>query len=147
MSESARIEAIPDIGDVISDDEFTTADDQVGQSNNTVEGEITAIISVDDYPTCVSCKGKVKSVTDVIGECMRCNAKVKISRCNHSNSVKFVVESSEGKIWRLTAFNEQMQAIIDGEYGGSIEEKMLSADKMKFFFTTSNIVKAVRKNI
>ena len=58
-----RMEAIPDIGDAIANDEFTAANDQVGQGNNTVKGEITAILRVDDYPTCVSSKRRVQAIT------------------------------------------------------------------------------------
>ena len=96
------------------------------------EGEIIAILGIDEYISCVNCRGKVKGRDEVIGECIKCKAKVKLSRCSKSSSAKFVVEDSSGRKWYLTAFDEQVTAIIANECGSSIEERMLSASSMKF---------------
>ncbi len=41
-------------------------------------------------------QGKLKSVNSAVGECSKCNAEVKLSRCCKSVHVKFEVERS----WR-----------------------------------------------
>ena len=144
FSEDASVDEVPDIGEVVSADDLETREDQQ-QTNYVAEGEITAVLSVDDYISCVSCKGKVKALSEIVGECLKCCAKVKMSRCGRNTSVKFVVEGSEDKSWRLTAFKEQVDAIVSDQQGNSIEDKMLSAPPMKFYYTSTNIVKAIRK--
>ena len=139
FSESAVLQEIEDIGDVISDEDLQSCEDA-----QTAEGEIVAVLAVDMYTSCISCNGKVKNLNDVLGECMKCNAKVKLVCCSENASVKFVVKGPE-KTWRLTAFGEQINAIIGDEQGDSVAEKMLLAPRMKYYFSNTNIVKAVHK--
>ncbi len=78
----------------------------------------------------------------MIGECVKCHTKVKLSRCINNSTAKFIVEDSGGKQWSLTAFQDQIEAITKNQIGSSIEEKLLTAPPMKFFIVGS-IVKAV----
>ena len=64
-----------------------------GQSNFIAEGEIIAVLNTDDYTSCISCKGKVRAVSDLMGECLKCDAKLKLACCGSNTSIKFVVES------------------------------------------------------
>lgn len=144
LSEGASVEEVPDIGEIISAEDLDTHEDEQ-QTNYVAEGEIAAVLSIDHYISCISCKGKVNPVSEVVGECLKCYAKVKMSRCGHNTSVKFVVEGSQNKSWRLTAFKEQLDAIIADEQGNSIEDKMLCAPPMKLYYTSTNIVKAIHK--
>ena len=43
------------------------------------------------------------------------------------------------------AFNEEVDIIL-GESGTSIEKKMLMANKMKFFLSSNDVVKYVKKD-
>lgn len=81
----------------------------------------------------------------MIGECSKCGSKVKISHCGKCVSIRFIVEDDNRKSWHLTAFNEQVDTIILRESGTSIEEKILMANKMKFFLSNSDVVKHVNK--
>ena len=69
------------------------------------------------YVSCVSCKGKVKAISEVLEEC-------KTIHCGRKTSVKFVVEGSENKSWRLTAFKEKVDAIVSDQQSNSIEDSM-----------------------
>jgi len=62
-----------------------------------VAGEIVAVLCVDEYPNCVSCKGKINAVSDVMGECTKCKAKVKLLGCGTSIRAKFMVEGVDKK--------------------------------------------------
>ena len=86
MSEGIKVTEIADIGEVVSCED-------ISEEGCVVEGEIVSVVEVDEYASCVLCKGKVQAVTEVFGECGKCNGKVKTSRCKKSESVKFVVES------------------------------------------------------
>ena len=68
-----------------------------------------------------------------------------MSRYAKSVSIRFVVKDDNRKTWRLTAFNDEVDTIVEGENGASIEEKMLMANKMNFF-STNNAIKCVKKN-
>ena len=141
LSESAVVNPVADIGEVASEDE-----DLEVEGRNQVNGEIIAVHRVDEYSSCLTCKGKVTSINAVIGECNKCGSKVKMSRCRKSVSVQFIVEDDSRKSWRLTAFNDEVDAIVEGETGATIEEKMLMANKMKFFFSSNDVVRCVKKD-
>ena len=47
--------------------------------------------------------------------------------------------------WCLIAFNEQVSAIVCGEKGESVLDKMMSASPMKFFISPNNVVKSAEK--
>ena len=137
LSEMSEIQKIDDIGEVVllSDDE-----DSSQGGNNLVEGEIVAILTTNEYYSCISCKGKVTTVNGVIGECGKCHAKMKLK----SLSAKFILECSSGKQLCLTAFNEQVQDIVaDQSTALSIEERMLSITTVKLF-VSRGIVKSVK---
>ena len=85
------MEEVTDIGIVASEDE---GDEQI-EEGEAVEGEIVAVTGMDDYCSCVKCYGKVKIVNRVMGECGKCGAKVKLSRCKKQMSVRFIVENGE----------------------------------------------------
>lgn len=116
------------------------------QGQSVVEGEIVAVLGVDSYSSCISCKGKVNNLNDVIGECSKCSCKMKMSRCEQNLSVRFMVEGDGKQTWRLTAFKHEVEAIVAGETGASIAEKMLLVDNIKFYVSSGNIVKNVVKN-
>ena len=103
MSESTEVEEVADIGDVFCDDEEEIVPG--GKRQSVAEGEIAAVLCVDDYSSCVSCRGKVRAISSVVGNCMKCNAKVKLTRCRKSKSVRFVVNQAGGKTWQLAAFD------------------------------------------
>ena len=108
-----------------------------------IDGDIVAVLGMDEYLSCISCKSKVKELNNTIGECA---CKIKISRCKKSVNVRFIVEGKEGKTWHLTAFNEQVQGIVTDENGVSLEEQMLMTSNMKFFITRNDVVKSIEKN-
>ena len=120
MCEGAEAEEIADIGEVVSDEE---AEERGEEGQHLAEGEIVAVLGVDEYPNCVSCKGKINGVSDVMGECTKCRAKVKLSRCGKSIRAKFMVEGVDKKSWCLTAFNDEVMEIVSGASGESTAEK------------------------
>lgn len=92
-----------------------------------VQGEIVAVLSVDQYKCCISCKGKVGRSSSGIGECTKCGAKMKLTKCEHKKMAKVIIEDGEGKMRNVAIFGEQMDTLIgSGEVGGVIGEKLLS---------------------
>ena len=65
-----------DIGEVY--DESSDSSSVVKQE---VVGEIDSVLSCEEYSSCWMCKGKVKVVNAVVGECGKCHGMVKLSKC------------------------------------------------------------------
>ena len=130
------MEEAEDIGDVVESDE---GEEAVG--GRVVKGEV---LSVDEYTSCISCKGKVQGISEVVGECGRCGAKVRMEKCSKSVSVRFVVEGLQGNKWHLTAFGQEVQAITSGQCRETIIEKMPSAPNMSFTLSVKDAVRHVQ---
>ena len=146
MLADAEMEKVEDIGEVV---ECGENDSSSGEVQKVEEGETSAVISVDEYYSCINCKGKVKTceTSTLIGQCMKCNGKVKMSRCSKSVSARFVIANSTNQTWCLTAFGKQLDEIVKDVEGESIEEKLLLANEMKFAFNSgTNVVNCVIKN-
>ena len=68
-----------------------------------------------------------------------------ISKCHRSKSAKLVV-SDNNKTWYLTAFNEELDAILDGTEGTSIEERLLTTSNLTLqYCPRTNVIKNVTK--
>lgn len=141
MSESSSMIEVDDIGEVVNSD----GEDDISEGNNVIEGEIVVVLNVTTYSSCPRCRGKVITISSISGECIKCKAKVKMSRVKESHSAKFMVEADNKKTEYLTAFTDELTQIIEGEEGSTIEDKMLSAAPMKFFWDGNNVVRAVHK--
>ena len=89
LSLSENAEITNDIGDVLSEDE----NDGEQTESSIAEGEVVAVSSADDYYSCFSCRGKVKTIgsSNLIGQCTKCSVKLKMSRCNKCKSAKIVI--------------------------------------------------------
>ncbi len=68
VGRECKIEKIDEIGEAIEDSE----EEESGVVGRVVEGETDGVVSYDEYLSCMSCKSKVKSVSDVISECTKC---------------------------------------------------------------------------
>jgi len=75
IGENSVVKVIEDIGEVIDDVEL---DDPPGGAQ-VVKGEIVLVIGVGVYKSCRNCNAKVSKY---MGECSKCNPKMKINKCN-----------------------------------------------------------------
>ena len=87
VSESTSINEVADIGVIVSSD----PEDEVIKGRQSMEGEITAVLSVSQYFLCMSCKAKVNKINNTLGYCSKCDATVKLSKCTNNSSAKIVV--------------------------------------------------------
>ena len=109
-----------------------------------VEGEITGVSSCEEYVSCKSCKAKVIKLSTNIGECTKCNMKMKLSKCTKSIAARFIIEDEGGYEYKVTAFNEIVNAITSHvAEGNDIAEKMLCAPTMTFTISKKDIVSSV----
>ena len=137
LSEKSSIKEVQDIGDVVSDDNLDQSIDRV----NVVEGEITGC---EEYVSCKSCKAKVIKLSTNIGECTKCNMKIKLSKCTKSIAARFIIEDEGGNEYKVTTFSEIVNTIISHvAEGNDIAEKLLCAPTMTFTISKKEIVSSI----
>ena len=65
------------------------------------------------WSCCIKCKGKVLVCRDVVGECTKCGAKMKLNKCGLQHMAKIVTEEQEGGEHTLTLFGEHWRDCSD----------------------------------
>ena len=127
MSESSVVKPIADLGEVAS---MSIDEGEVRHGGEVVEGEIVAVLSADEYRTWMKCKGKVFICSDVVGECTKCGAKLKLHICGLQQMAKIVIED-EGGEHTLTLFGEQLEGLLIHEVGDGTADKLLSINAVR----------------
>ena len=146
LGEKCEIEKIEDIGEIVDDDL-----DNGNGGAVVVKGEIVAVIGIDSYRSCRNCNAKVSTVNEFMGECNKCNAKIKLSRCGEKNVARVIIEDATGKEYKLSIFDEILDHII--EHGKTAmatsascitkPELLLSAPQLLYTITSKETVSSV----
>ena len=76
LGDKEVITTVGDLGDVVDESTYKGHGGITG-----IQAEIVTILKVETYIGCRNCNNKVTQV-GAIGECTKCNAKMKISKCN-----------------------------------------------------------------
>ena len=79
--------------------------EQLSTYERQTEGEVVAVLSSEEYISCMMCSGKVMiSATNIlIGKCLKCTAVLKLNKCQKLKTAKILVEGADGKRVTLTA--------------------------------------------
>ncbi len=131
MSDCAVVTEIGDTGkvaDPLTDAEFPCA-------TLVLEGEIVGVESAEKYTSCMSCKAKVKAISEVVGECNKCKMMVKLSRCKMS-STSFLLRPEDGEPRKVTLFHKELEAITSDANGSCLEETLLILPAVKLCINT-----------
>lgn len=72
LGERAVAEEMDNIRELVE----VPSDDENPNSAKVIKGEITAVLSAEEYSCCISCKAKVQPFSATIGECLKYNAKL-----------------------------------------------------------------------
>ena len=147
LGETCEIEEIEDIGEVADDDGLDNGNGGVV----VVKAEIVAIIGIESYRSCRNCNAKVSTVNKFMGECNKCNAKIKLSRCGEKNVARVILEDATGKEYKLSIFDDILDHII--EHGKTAmatsascvtkPELLLSAPQLLYTITSKETVSSV----
>ena len=82
------------------------------------------------------CGAKVKSENEPLGQCTKCQLKMKISK---RKTARVIITSKDNKPSTLTMFNDIIDTIIDGADGENLTMKLLAASSMlTLFFLLQN---------
>lgn len=88
LSTATIITPVDDVGEVTNLD---SDEELIPESGNRVmNGSIIGVVSIDSYSSCVNCKGKVEWISGIMGQCTRCNIKLKYGSCNQSQTATLI---------------------------------------------------------
>ena len=109
------IDEIDNVAEMDSDDERSTA-------ATVVEGVVKAVLSCEEYLSCVNCSLKITPSSELV-DCGKCFAKMRVSTCN-TNSIARVMLQSEtnAKTFRATIFDELLTTIVKDMHGATVSE-------------------------
>ena len=138
LSESAMIEEVADIGEVVEENV-----DEGLDGVKIVKGEIAQVEKCESYSSCRTCKAKIVAENEIVGKCPKCEAKVKMSKCLKSVSTRLVIVDDDDREYRVTAFDDMLKNMIGGQIEEDIEDKLLRAPVMVFTINKKDIVCAV----
>lgn len=77
-----------------------------------VEGEISYVVTTNEYASCKFCSCNVQSEDGVIGRCSKCNAAFKISKCAVTANVKVVIEGGNTKKYTVMIFEPILLGMV-----------------------------------
>ena len=112
-----------------------------------MKGEVVALVSMDEYKSCRNCNAKVvEGGKFAMGECSKCNTKMKMSKCNKQCIAHVIIEDDKGKEHKVTVFSDVLKQIA--YYGkeaagveADISKQVLSAPSLNYTITKKDIVK------
>jgi len=84
------------------------------------EAVIVGVKFFDVYKGCYACKGKVTSISNLLGVCSRCGTSQRLDRCKDVTTAKIDVEA-DGELRSLGAFSP----ILDEICGGIVSKETL----------------------
>ena len=122
--QGATIEEVEDIGTVSVDD--VNAYEQIDQS------EVAAVLSLDDYLVCLSCKNKVQPMDESSGTCTSCGVSQKLSFCTRQLRAKLLLTRPRGEYIQLSAFGDHLKQICGHDVVST--DKLLQAPPFNFTY-------------
>ena len=124
-SENSVFTEIEEIGDVehvinvyVLDEEQTLC--------KVICGEVVMVTSVKEYMSCMTCKCKIELLSELIGQCKKCEGKIKLSRCPKSCAVHFVFQDDNEQKYNLTVFNKELDYMCGGITGDPTNDLLLA---------------------
>ena len=135
LGDKTVVTTIDDVGDVVDESTF---DGSGGIA--VVQAEIVAVLKVETYIGCRNCNSKITQV-GAIGECNKCSAKMKITKCKSKHIGRAIVEDSSGNEHKLTMFAVVLQQVakVSGTNGNNISEQLLSSPNLVYTFKNETI--------
>jgi len=107
--DKALINSVADIGYVVDD----LCSTETGRML-VMKAEVVQVISIDSYNSCRNCNGKITTTSNPeIGECTKCNSKLKISKSKSQSIARIILQEDNGTERKVTLFGEAIKTISD----------------------------------
>ena len=142
ISSATNITPVDNVGEVtnLDGDEELIPD----SGNRVLNGSIIGVVSIDSYFSCVNCRGKVDWISGIMGQCTRCNIKLKYGSCNKSQTATLIFQPVSGDNIKISVFNNELETLTSSAaVGCDIEEQLFSIPLIKVCLTSKNVVYSV----
>ena len=135
--ENFHIEKIDEIGGVIDN----YADNEKPLEIQLIEDvRVYAIEKLDNYYSCVNCKGKVMGADeDGIAECTKCGTTQLITECRQAIVAQLRLKSAKGEKFCLTAFDAIVVNIAERPADQITKKAIIKAEKFNMKFSNGVI--------
>lgn len=135
----ATVTEIDDIGDV----NVIPCDNP---EQTITDGSIIAVKDLQDFRTCLACKGKVllQEECAAIGTCQNCNMVQKVSKCGINRMAKFMIEHGATEIITLVAYGEVLFTIANATNLST--EAFLNAPNFNLTYNDYHVITSVTRN-
>lgn len=111
-----------------------------------VRGEIEGVEYYEEYTGCYSCKAKVRSSDDFVGECSKCGMVMKLRRGVKKMAARVIVCCEEsGDVSSVSLFDDVIQKIIEGVEGSDVKRRLVAAPPLCLNVDKRNVVIGVKK--
>ena len=131
ISQASEITEIDDIGDTC---------DKLLEMTSEITGEIVTVIRCDNYRSCTNCSSKITEATPTMGQCSKCRAYTKLSKCRRNKTATVIIQSDDDSAqYQATAFGTVLDGITeDVSEEIAIVEKLIASATMTFTIQKSN---------
>ena len=111
---------IPDIGTVEEDGHNSDADKST--TYRLIKACVIAVVLLDSYKSCISCRARVETTEPPLGRCSKCCMMQHMEHCAEQTTAKLIVKEEQGQRLTLSAFGTTLQQIC---MAGAITQEML----------------------
>lgn len=132
--------SVEDLGEVHEDDD---CNEESSSDSRYVEGEISSVISTNEYASCKFCNCKVLSEDEIVGQCSKCNAVFKMSKCAVTITAKVIITDEKGKDHPVTIFEPILSKVVEGVNGDSLATKLVLAPAFVYKINKRDVVFSV----
>uniref|UniRef100_A0A1X7TCP3 Uncharacterized protein n=1 Tax=Amphimedon queenslandica TaxID=400682 RepID=A0A1X7TCP3_AMPQE len=116
-----------------------------GRNNEHFAGEIVGVISYKGFNSCISCGSKVLNCCNGIGECSKCDLKVRMDKCKKTAAAKVIIkgttmigpDSTRKTVSMLEDFLQRLQSEVTEADG---EVMLLNVGQKSFNIVTDTFV-------
>ena len=110
----------------------TVATDDVDTYDQINQSEVAAVLSLDDYLVCLSCKNKVQPVDESSGICASCGVSQKLSFCNRQLRAKLLFTCPGEEYIQLSVFGDHLKEICG--HDTVTTDKLIQASPFNFTY-------------
>ena len=111
---------IPDIGTVKEDGHNSDADEST--TYRLIKASVIAVVLLDSYKSCISCRARVETTEPPLGWCSKCCMMQQMEHCAEQTTAKLIVKEEQGQRLTLSAFGTMLQHIC---MAGAITQEVL----------------------
>ena len=125
------------------------ASDRGNTVNELKEAVVGLVLGITKGRVCQKCKGKINTMSDHIGKCLKCSAVQRLDTCPKTMSAALLISYGNGQSRDLYAYLPMIKAItrdvtiLDSSDTDEVTEQLLMAEPFSLKFHPNNVIYAV----